>query len=364
VASCPGVKAALLAEYGRPFEVDDVTPMTPNADDVVVRMTASAYCYTDCLNQRGMRGLPRTLPTIVGHAAVGIVERAGPEVTRVRNGDHVLVPGTPECGRCFWCRKSRPDQCEHLLAPARPVAHRADGTPVVTGIGTYTELITIRGSWAFPLHSDLPDETLSLLGCGVTTGLGAALNVGQVQPGDSVAVVGCGHLGLWMIQGARLAGAERIIAVEPLAWRLDVARALGATDVVNPAHVDPVEAVRDLTDGRGADVTLEASGPPEGIEQAFAMTRRAGTSVITGVSSQASTVTLPQTEVAIRGKRILSCQMGQTVVGRDVPRYVEMLEDGRLDAAPIITGVFPLERINDANEAAAGRNALTGVIVP
>ena len=358
------MKAALLVEYGRPIEVEDVTPVTPADDDVVVRMTASAYCYTDCLNQRGMRGLPRTLPTIVGHAAVGYVEHAGPAVTRVREGDHVLVPGTPECERCFWCRKGRPDQCEHLLAPPRPVAHRADGTPVITGIGTYCELITIRGTWAFPLESDLPDTTLTLLGCGITTGVGAALNVGGIEPGDTVAVVGCGHLGLWMIQGARLAGAERIIAVEPLAWRTDVAVRLGATDVVNPAHGDPVAAVRELTEGRGADVTLEASGPPEGIEQAFAMTRRAGTCVVTGVSSQAATITLPQTEVAIRGKRLVSCQMGQTHVMRDVPRYVEMLADGRLDAGPIITGVFPLEQINECNEVAAARNALTGVIVP
>jgi S-(hydroxymethyl)glutathione dehydrogenase / alcohol dehydrogenase len=340
------VKAALLTEYGRPIEVEDVTPVTPQDDDVVVRMTASAYCYTDCLNQRGMRGLPRTLPTIVGHAAVGIVEHAGPQVTRVRQGDHVLVPGTPECEVCFWCRKGRPDQCEHLLAPARAVAHRADGTPVVTGIGTYAELITIRGTWAFPIDSTLPDTTLTLLGCGITTGVGAALNVADVQPGDTVAVVGCGHLGLWMIQGARLAGAERIIAVEPLAWRTDVARRLGATD------------------GRGADVTLEASGPPEGIEQAFAMTRRAGTAVVTGVSSQSASITLPQTEVAIRGKKLVSCQMGQTHVMRDVPRYIEMLEDGRLDAEPIITGIYPLEQINEINEIAAGRNALTGVIVP
>jgi S-(hydroxymethyl)glutathione dehydrogenase/alcohol dehydrogenase len=358
------MKAALLVEYGRPLAVEDVTPVDPNPDDVVVRMTASPYCFTDCLNQRGMRGLPRTLPTIVGHAAVGVVEYAGPQVTRVKAGDRVLVPGTPECEHCFWCRKGRPDQCEHLLAPARQVATRADGTPVMTGIGTYTELITARGSWAFPIESDLPDETLSLLGCGITTGIGAAVNVGRVQPGDTVAVVGCGHLGLWMIQGARLAGATRIIAVEPLAWRLDVAVALGATDVVNPAHEDPVEAVRALTEGRGADVTLEASGVPEGIEQAFAMTRRAGTAVVTGVSSQKANVTLPQTEVAIRGKALVSCQMGQTDVRRDVPGYIAMLEDGRLDAAPIITGTFGLEDINEANEAAAGRNALSGVIVP
>jgi S-(hydroxymethyl)glutathione dehydrogenase / alcohol dehydrogenase len=358
------VRAALLTEYGRPLLVEEVTPVPPGPGDVVVRMSASALCFTDCLNQRGTRGLARSLPTILGHAAVGVVARCGESVTHVRAGDRVVVPGTPECGRCHWCRRGRPDQCEHLALAPSVVATRSDGGEVRCLLGTYAEEIRVVGSWVFPLESSLDDVTLSLLGCGVTSGLGAVFNVAQVQPGASVAVVGCGHLGLWMVQGARLAGAERIIAVEPLSDRLELALALGATDAVNPAERDAVEAVRELTEGRGADYALEASGWPEAAEQAFLMAARAGTVVFTGVLSQKATVTFNQVELALRGRTLLSCQNGRCRMSRDIPRYVELLERGEVDAQPIITGRYGLAEINDALEAAASRRGLTGVIVP
>lgn len=358
------MRAALLTEYGRPLVVEELDPVAPGPGDVVVRMAASALCFTDCLNQRGTRGLRRTLPTILGHAAVGVVAACGSEVTHVREGDRVVVPGTPECGRCHWCARGRPDQCEHLALPPVTVARRADGSEVTCLLGTYSEEIRIVGSWVFPLQSSLDDETLSLLGCGITSGLGAVFNVAEVRPGSSVAVVGCGHLGLWMIQGARLAGAERIIAVEPLADRLEVARTLGATHFVNPADGDPVGAVRELTEGRGVDYALEASGLPEAQEHAFLMAQRAGTVVFTGVFSQSATVTFNQVEMALRGRTLLSCQNGRCQMRRDIPRYVGLLEDGRINAAPIITGRHRLEHINDALEAAAARRGLTGVIVP
>lgn len=357
------MRAALLTEYGRPLVVEEVTPVPPGPDDVVVRMTASALCFTDCLNQRGTRGLPRRLPTILGHAAVGVVAATGSAVTHVAAGDRVVVPGTPECGRCHWCRRGRPDQCAHLTLPPQAVATRADGTAVSCLLGTYAEEIRIVGSWVFPLGSTLDDTTLSLLGCGITSGLGAVFNVAGVQPGSSVAVVGCGHLGLWMVQGARVAGAERIIAVEPLADRLAIAGQLGATDLVNPAETDALERVRELTGGRGVDYALEASGFPEAQEQAVLMAARAGTVVFTGVFSQRATITLNQVEVALRGRALLSCQNGGCHMRRDIPRYVELLETGAVDAAPIITGRYRLEEINDALESAAARRGLTGVIV-
>lgn len=358
------VRAALLTEYGRPLAVEEVEPVPPGPDDVVVRMTASALCFTDCLNQRGTRGLPRRLPTILGHAAVGVVERCGDSVAHVREGDRVVVPGTPECGGCHWCRRGRPDQCEHLLLPPRAVARRAGGEEVTCLLGTYAESIRVVGSWVFPLQSILDDVTLSLLGCGITSGLGAVFNVARVEPGSTVAVVGCGHLGLWMVQGARAAGAERIIAVEPLAERLDVARRLGATDLVNPAHADAVEQVRELTGGRGVDHALEASGFPEAQEQAFLMAARAGTVVFTGVFSQRATLTFNQVEMALRGRAVLGCQNGRCQMRRDIPRFVAMLERGELDASPIITGCHRLDGINDALEAAAARRGLTEVILP
>jgi S-(hydroxymethyl)glutathione dehydrogenase/alcohol dehydrogenase len=358
------MRAALLTEYGRPLVVEEVEPVPPGPGDVVVRMAASALCFTDCLNQRGTRGIERALPTILGHAAVGEIARRGASVTHVREGDRVVVPGTPECGRCHWCRRGRPDQCEHLMLPPGVVARRADGEEVRCLLGTYAEEIRIIGSWVFPLVSSLDDVTLSLLGCGVTSGLGAVFNVADVQPGTTVAVVGCGHLGRWMIQGARVAGAERIIAVEPLADRLEVARTVGATHVVNPAEGDAVERVRALTEGRGVDYALEASGWPEAQEQAFLMAARAGTVVFTGVFSQRATITFNQVETALRGRALLGAQNGRCHMRRDIPRYVELLERGEVDAGPIITGRHRLEDINDALENAAARRGLTGVIIP
>jgi S-(hydroxymethyl)glutathione dehydrogenase/alcohol dehydrogenase len=358
------MKAALLTAYEEPLVVEEVEPVPPGPRDVVVRMTASAFCYTDCLNQRGVRGLPRALPTILGHSAVGVVTRVGAEVTRFAEGDRVLVPGTPECGACYWCVRGRSDQCEVLFRPPGPVAHRASGEPVTVALGTYAEEIRVPDSWVFPLESRLGDDVLSMLGCGIMSGLGAVFNVARVEPGSSVAVVGCGHLGQWMVQGAKVAGAATIVAVEPLAGRRETARLLGATAVVDPGEGDPVEQVRDLTEGRGADYVLEAAGSPEAQEQAFVMARRAGTVVFTGIRSQSTTITLSQPEVALRGRTLISCQMGRSSARRDVPRYVAMLEAGVVDATPILTRTYPLERIQDAVERSCAREDLTGVIVP
>ena len=358
------MRAALLVEVGAPLVVEDVDLLPPGPTHVIVRMTASALCYTDCMNRRG--DLVKKLPTILGHAGIGIVEEIGSSITDVSVGERVVVPGTPECGVCYWCARGRPDQCADLAVPQPHVANRADGEEVTSsgGGGTYAELMRVPRSWVFPVESGVSDEELSLLGCGITTGLGAVFNVAAVEPGSSVAVVGCGHLGLWMVQGARAAGAAQVIAVEPHVVRRTRAGELGATDLVDPGDGDPVEQVRELTGGRGADYALEAAGAPEAQTQAFMMARKAGTVVLTGIERFDSTVTLPQFELALRGKSLHSCQNGRVRMRRDIPRFTRMLEDGVVDAKPIITGVYPLDRINEALGAAETRESLTGVIVP
>ena len=209
------MKAALLVEVGAPLVVEEVELLPPTPTHLIVRMTASALCYTDCMNRRG--DLVKKLPTILGHAGIGVVEEVGAAVTGVAVGDRVVVPGTPECGVCYWCARGRPDQCADLAVPQPHVANRAGGEEVTSsgGGGTYAELMRVPRSWAFPVESGLSDVELSLLGCGITTGLGAVFNVAAVEPGSSVAVVGCGHLGLWMLQAARAAGAAQVIAVDP-----------------------------------------------------------------------------------------------------------------------------------------------------
>jgi S-(hydroxymethyl)glutathione dehydrogenase/alcohol dehydrogenase len=360
------VRAAVLAELREPFVVEEIELLDPTPGRLIVRTGATPFCSTDCINQRGELG--KVPPTILGHASIGVVEGIGADVTHVRVGDRVLVPGTPECGHCFYCAEGRPDQCSELFDAKEyfHVAFRPDGAPVSAAgnVGGYAEMMNVTANQAFALHTDLPDDVLSLLGCGITSGVGAVFNVAEVKPGRSVAVLGCGHLGLWMVQGARLAGASRIIAVEPIAWRRAMAGELGATDLVDPADGDPVEQVRALTGGRGADYVLEAAGMTAAQEQALTTARRAGTIVLTGVERLGATITYPQFELALQGRRLLSCQNGNVRMRRDLPLLVAMLEDGRLDADPIITARYPLEGINEALAASGEKRDLTGVIVP
>ncbi len=359
------MRAAVLAELGAPLVVEELALRPAGDHEVIVRTEATAFCITDCLVTRGELGFPAP-PTILGHSAVGTVQEAGPGVTRVRVGDRVVMPASPECGQCYWCVRERPDQCAELLVPARHVADRPDGTPVtaeVGGVGSYAEFMNLREISVFAVRSDLPAETLSLVGCGITSGLGAVFNAAQVTPGSSVAIVGAGHLGLWMTQGARAAGATQIIVVEPRSERRRVAGELGATDLVDPADADPVEQVRELTGGRGADYALEAAGPPEAMAQAFAMTREAGTVVFTGVTDMTAEVSFPAVMIALQGRTIRSSQNGMCSMMRDIPRMVAMLESGAVDAGPIITARYALDEINIAAEAADDRANLTGVLV-
>jgi S-(hydroxymethyl)glutathione dehydrogenase/alcohol dehydrogenase len=360
------VRAALLAELAAPFVVEEIELLDPTPGRVHVRTGATPFCSTDCINQRGELG--KVPPTILGHASIGVVEEVGAGVTHVQVGDRVLVPGTPECGHCYYCAEGRPDQCSELFDATTyfHVAQRADGAPVTAAgnVGGYAEVMNVTANQAFPLHTDLPDDVLSLLGCGITSGVGAVFNVAEVKPGRSVAIFGTGHLGLWMIQGARIAGAGRIIAVEPLAHRREMAGKLGATDLIDPADGDPIEQVRALTGGRGADYVLEAAGATRAQEQALLAARRAGTVVLTGVERLGATVTYPQMALALQGRRLLSCQNGNVRMRRDLPLFVGMLEDGRLDATPIITARYGLDQINDALAASAEKRDLTGVVVP
>ena len=357
------MRAAILEEFGKPLAVEEVELLPPAPNHVIVRTGASVFCVTDCMNQRG--DLAKKLPTILGHAGVGVIEELGRDVGELEVGQRVVVPGTPECGRCYWCARGRPDQCADLFVPQPHVANRSNGEAVTSsgGGGTYAEKMRVPKTWIFPIETDLPDDQLSLLGCGVTTGLGAVFNAAAVEPGSSVAVVGCGHLGLWMVQGARVAGAEQVIAVEPRSERRALAGELGANDLVDPAEADPVEQVQALTEGRGADYVLDAAGPPSAQEQAVRMARRAGTVVLTGLESLAATITVSQVELALRGRDVKSCQNGRSRMRRDIPRFVKMMEDGVVDAGPIITGRYSLDDINETLAASNSRADLSGVIV-
>jgi len=263
----------------------------------------------------------------------------------------------------------RPDQCSETFdrnGVWPHVADRHNGEPVSAAgnVGGYAEVMNVTATQVFPVATDLPDQWLSLLGCGITTGLGSVFNIAQVAPGSSVAVVGCGHLGLWMVQAARLANARTIIALDPIAWRRELAGTLGATHTVDPSAEDPIAAVQALTGGRGADFVLEAATLASAQTQALLLSRRAGRVVLTSIERGDATVTFPQVALAVQSREIISAQNGRVRMRHDLPRFIRMMEDGLVTPEPIITSTYKLDQINDALEASIDKRDLSGVIVP
>jgi S-(hydroxymethyl)glutathione dehydrogenase/alcohol dehydrogenase len=364
-------RAGVLRAIREPFSIEEVDLLPLDPHRVVVKTHASPFCSTDVKNWKGK--LYKIPPTILGHASIGEVVEVGSAVSGVRVGQRVVVPGTPECGVCYYCSIGEPWQCGELfdLGGIYPdIAAGDDGARISCAgcVGGYAEYMSISGNQVFPVESDLDSDVLSMLGCGISTGVGSVFNVAQVQPGESVAIVGAGHLGLWMLQAARLAGAGSVTVVEPHAERLALAGAMGADVLVDPGSTpeesaEALAAVRAATGGRGADVVLEAAGPA--VSQAFAVqaSRRGGRTVLTGFEIGGATLPLPQVETALQSRRILSSQNGQVHMKSDLQRYTGLLERGLLDAEPILTRRYQLEELDLARDRSGSLDDVCGVIV-
>jgi S-(hydroxymethyl)glutathione dehydrogenase/alcohol dehydrogenase len=358
------MRAAIFVGEGQPLEVEDVTPRPPDPKDVTVQVLASGVCHSDLSIVNGYVPLPP--PSILGHEGAGVVLEVGSDVTRVRPGDKIVASFIPGCGVCFYCLHDRANLCDQMWSfSAVPRATRSDGSvaTAMTGLGTFSDVMTIHERSVVKVDTDLPAEQLALIGCGVTTGVGAALNTARVEPGSSVAVIGCGGVGTAVIQGARIAGAARIIAVDPVALKRKTAEQLGATDLVDPSQGDPVAQVRNLTSGRGADYAFEVIGLPETINQAFSMARPGGTAVIVGMPRMDATVTFPAWELFGAEKRLLGCVYGSAQVKRDFHRFIGLAETGRLDLGAMVSRRISLDEVNDAFAAMAAGEVIRSVIV-
>jgi S-(hydroxymethyl)glutathione dehydrogenase/alcohol dehydrogenase len=303
--------------------------------------------------------------TVLGHAATGEVVEVGPGVGRLRPGDRVVVVGTHQCGECFYCRNAAPGACEKIFEHMERRVGETAGGEVVWGdggIGTHAERLVYPQSNLVRVEGAVPPEQLALLGCGVTSGLGSVLEVAGVRPGQSVAVSGCGHLGLWMVQAARFAGATTVIAIDPEPWRRERALELGATHTLDGSGDVPA-AVRALTAGRGADVGLEAAGTTLAMRQSFEATRYGGVVVPTGLESLTAEVTLSNLQYALSSRTIVGSQCGGGDVRRIVPAYEALLARGTLRPDAIITARYPLDAAADAYPALRDPHQLTGVIL-
>jgi S-(hydroxymethyl)glutathione dehydrogenase/alcohol dehydrogenase len=342
------VRVAVAYEAGKPLVVEDLAQPAVGPRDVLVRIAASGICHTDLNVISGLSALP--LPIVPGHEACGTVEEVGSEVRRVAVGDRVLASVSPACGSCWWCQNAMSNHCERggaALAKQRFALPDGRTAGAVCGCGTFAEAMVVDEASVVTVHTDLVDEQLALLGCGVTTGLGAALNTAGVQPASSVAVIGCGGVGQATIQGARIAGATTIIAIDLSASRREAALDAGATHAVDPADGDPVEAVRALTSGRGADYTFEVVGQPALMVQAYNMARVEGTVTLVGMPSTTATITLPAIQAVFSGKRLVGSAVGGSQILRDFPRFIRLAESGQLDLSSMVSRRISLEEIND-----------------
>jgi S-(hydroxymethyl)glutathione dehydrogenase/alcohol dehydrogenase len=358
------MRAAIFVEPDGDLVVEDVTPTDPGPRDVVVQITASGVCHSDLSVVNGT--LPMPPPAILGHEGTGIVEAVGSEVSRVKPGDRVIGSFIPACGVCWYCRNHQSNLCEQTyVVMMNPRATRGDGTPLptMTGLGTFSDVMTCNEISLVKVETDLPDEQLALIGCGVTTGVGAALNTAAVVPGSTVAVVGCGGVGQAVIQGANIAGAARIIAIDPVELKRTTALQLGATDAVDPSAGDPIAQVQEMTGGRGADYAFEVIGNPATVLQAFNMTRPGGACVVVGVPRFDQTIDIPSMPLILSEKRVLGTVYGSAQVNRDFPRLIGLVEQGKLDLGDMVSRRIKLDEINDAFKAMQAGEVIRSVII-
>ena len=358
------MRVAVAYDVGQPLVIEDLPTPAIGPHDVLVRLHASGICHTDLTVIRGLSNLP--LPIVPGHEGCGTIEAIGADVRRAKPGDRVLASVSPACGSCWWCVNGMSNHCE--LGPTVQLTKRfelADGRQAgaICGCGTFADAMVVHEASVVPVQTDLPDDELALLGCGVTTGLGAVLNTAEVRPGSSVAVIGCGGVGQSIVQGARIAGAATIVAIDPAAGRREASLGVGATHAVDPADGDPVEQVRALTDGRGADYTFEAVGRPELIVQAFDMARAAGTVTVVGMPSKDDVIELPALRSVFSGKRLAGSKVGGAQILRDFPRFVRLAERGRLDLGSMVSKRISLAEVNEGIELLDRAEGVRTVIV-
>jgi S-(hydroxymethyl)glutathione dehydrogenase/alcohol dehydrogenase len=358
------VRAAVVHEVGAPFVVEDIELSPVGPGDVRVRMAASGVCHSDLSVQQG--AIPFMFPTVLGHEGAGVVEEVGEGVTRVAPGDHVVLTWMPACRRCFWCLSGQPMLCEAGLAAALGGSYATlGGTPLVRGLGTATfgeETLVPEGE-VVPIDPSVPLELAALVGCALATGVGAAWHTARVTPGSTVAVVGCGGVGLSVIQGARLAGASTIIAVDRVVSKLKLAESMGATAAVDSSTEDPEAAVRALTGGRGVDYGFEVVGRAETIRTTFAAVRRGGTAVLVGAGSPRDEVRFSAFELFVDAKTMMGCVYGSTDADRDFPALVDLVRTGALDAGGMVSRRIGLDDINDAFRAMQAGEVARSVIV-
>ncbi|MEU5607646.1 S-(hydroxymethyl)mycothiol dehydrogenase [Streptomyces sparsogenes] len=356
------VRAVVARQKGAPVSVETVLVPDPGPGEALVRVRACGVCHTDLHYREG--GIGDGFPFLLGHEAAGVVEAVGEGVTEVAPGDFTVLNWRAVCGRCRACRRGKPWYCFATHNATQPMT-LADGTPLspALGIGALAEKTLVAAGQCTKVDATASAAAAGLLGCGVMAGFGAAVNTGGVGRGDSVAVIGCGGVGMAAIAGARAAGAGRIIAVDIDERKLKWAEQFGATDTVDSSRADAVEAIRGLTGGFGADVVVDAVGRPETYKQAFYARDLAGTVVLVGVPTPDLTVDLPLLDVFGRGGALKSSWYGDCLPSRDFPALIDLYLRGRFDLGDFVSEKIALDEVEAAFAKMGHGEVLRSVVV-
>ncbi len=363
------IRAALLLAAHQPFVIDEVELDDPRAGEVLVKIAASGVCHSDYHLISGATNHP--MPVIAGHEGAGVVQSVGSGVTRVKPGDHVSLNWAPDCGHCFYCLHGKPNLCETYVGPIW-AGTMLDGTTRLrwkdqtvyhfSGLATFAEYAVVPQESCVVIRQDVPLKVAALVGCAVSTGVGAALYTAQVKAGESAVIFGCGGVGLNIIQGAALCGAEKIIAVDTNPTKMEIARQFGATHTLLSSD-DPIQHIRALTNGRGADHSFEAVGLPALQELAFEAVRPGGTLTLAGLSAMGSGTNLPGAVITRQEKVIKGSYYGTVNASRDFPLLLDLYVAGKLKLDELISQEYTLDQINHAYDVMLSGTTARGVIV-
>jgi S-(hydroxymethyl)mycothiol dehydrogenase len=356
------VRGVVARGKGEPVSIETIVVPDPGPGEAVVAVKACGVCHTDLHYREG--GINDDFPFLLGHEAAGVVESVGPDVVGIAPGDYVILNWRAVCGTCRSCLRGRPWFCFNTFNATQKM-HLSDGTQLTPalGIGAFAEKTLVAAGQCTKVDAAAPAQTAGLLGCGVMAGIGAAINTGNVTRGDSVAVFGCGGVGNAAIAGARLAGARTIVGVDIDDRKLQWARDFGATHTVNSSQQDPVEFIKSVTDGNGADVCIEAVGNPNVYKQAFEARDLAGTVVLVGVPRPDMSLDLPFIEVFGRGGALKSSWYGDCLPSRDFPMLIDLYLQGRLDLDRFVSETISLDDVEEAFHKMERGEVLRSVVV-
>jgi Zn-dependent alcohol dehydrogenase len=358
------MKAAVCRAFNEPLVIEELTIEEPQAGELLVDVKACAICHSDITYMEG--GWGGDLPALYGHEAAGIVKAVGPETPGVQVGDHVVVTLIRACGQCFYCSRGDRVMCEATLPlSARTPIRDASGASVaqMMNVGSFADQVLVHHSQIAVMPKDVDFAVASLLGCGVITGVGAAINTTHIAPGSSAVVIGTGGVGLNVIQGAALSGANPLIAIDVNDSKLEASRAFGATHVINSTTQDAAAEVKALTNGRMADHVFVSVGIGPAIEQGLGLMGKGAETVIVGMPPSGVTTTFDPSWLASDSQRIIGSKMGSAQTPMDIPQLVGLYRAGRLKLDELITGTYPLEEINEAVASVKRGEALRNVVV-